>query len=512
MGKTAVLHWGAGVFLLSIGLAAGCSPGAGAPAAGAAPAERPPVPVSVEKARAETLLRRVTAVGSLSAEEEVVVRAEVAGRVTDVFTDRGREIAPGKPLARLDPTDYHHRYSEGRFSLAVTLAKLNLLDPQSAGDTADMPIGAEELASRLRGLQVSRLPVARAAAAEVRQAEADHQDAEAAVREADASVAGAEAELANAGIKLAEAERNRRMGAATQEELNDRRTLRDAAKARLDAAIARAAASKAKVRSAEARLENLKAREAQVADDAAALIAEARRKHALLELTRKALADTSINAPMPQKGGAEAPAPSGRTYTVADRRVAVGDYVEAAGELFRLMLTDPLRLRVTVPERFLSQVQVGQKAEFTVEAYAETFTGTVAAINVVDPVSRNFEVEIRVPNPAEPVQKLKPGTFAKAEILTGIADRAVLVPQEAIITFAGVTKLFVWEGSGETGTAAEVQVALGVGREYPRPDGTVERWVEVRPLAGKRFVKPGETVITSGTGRIAEGSKVQLRK
>ena len=69
------------------------------------------------------------------------------------------------------------------------------------------------------------------------------------------------------------------------------------------------------------------------------------------------------------------------------------------------------------------------------------------------------------------------------------------VPIEAVVTFAGVTKLFLIEG----GKAKEVQVTLGT---------QDTKWVEIAspPLA------EGAQVVTSGQTAIADGSTVAVRE
>ena len=95
---------------------------------------------------------------------------------------------------------------------------------------------------------------------------------------------------------------------------------------------------------------------------------------------------------------------------------------DAAGSstaTFDLVMDGVLKLHAQVPERFVGQVQPGQKAEIHVDAYPDrVFAGEVFRINpMIDRNSRTFEVEIVVDNPK---RELKAGGFAKVDILTHV--------------------------------------------------------------------------------------------
>ena len=141
---------------------------------------------------------------------------------------------------------------------------------------------------------------------------------------------------------------------------------------------------------------------------------------------------------------------------VARRMVSSGEYVHAGSQLFSLVAEDLLKLRGDVPERFAHELQVGQTVHVRVDAFGDTvFSGRLARISPAsNPENRSIAIETSVDNHDH---KLKPGFFANAAVVTRSDDRAVMVPQEALVTFAGVTKLFVITN----GTAQERQVQTG---------------------------------------------------
>jgi RND family efflux transporter MFP subunit len=120
-----------------------------------------------------------------------------------------------------------------------------------------------------------------------------------------------------------------------------------------------------------------------------------------------------------------------------------------------LVRIHPLRLRLEVPEREADDVRTGQLVQLTVEGDQEIHTGRVARISPsIREDSRTLLVEAEVPNPAG---ELRPGSFAKAQIVTQSGETAVLVPIASIVSFAGIDKLLTVEG----GKAVEKRVRTG---------------------------------------------------
>jgi RND family efflux transporter MFP subunit len=213
-------------------------------------------------------------------------------------------------------------------------------------------------------------------------------------------------------------------------------------------------------------------------------------KHESLAMAEQQLRDTMVTAPQPTKTipGIE----QGGAYAVSQRSVAEGAFVRPGVELFRLVIDQTLKLRVPVPERYSPDVKLGLNANIITAAYSTPFAGVVSRINpTIDPATRTFEVEVRIPNPK---RELKPGGFAKASIITQVHSQATTVPLEAVVTFAGIVKIFVIED----GKAKEVQVTLGT---------QSTKWVEV----AKPNLPPGAVVVTSGQSALADGTPVAVR-
>jgi len=220
-------------------------------------------------------------------------------------------------------------------------------------------------------------------------------------------------------------------------------------------------------------------------------LAEARQLHSQLRIAEQKLADTLHLTPeasitVASVGAIESP----QGYEVAERMVSVGDFVQVGAPLFRLVDTDPIKLRAQIQERRIGAVRLGQRVTVRVEAYPEPFEGRVSRISpTVDPATRTFQAEVMLPNSDG---RLRPGSFAVA--LLDIGEEEVLtVPASAVVTFAGVTKLILVRD----GKAAERVVELG--ERYPE-------FVEV-----VRGIELGDVVVQNPTGAITTGTPLTVR-
>jgi len=143
-----------------------------------------------------------------------------------------------------------------------------------------------------------------------------------------------------------------------------------------------------------------------------------------------------------------------------------------------------------VPEQHSPEIALNQEVELRVRAFPDAaFKGVVARINpTVDVSTRTFGVVIAVRNGDG---RLKAGGFATAEVLTD-TETVTSVPNEALVQFAGVSRVFVLDGT----RAKSVEVTVG----------TRDReWVEVRGLPA------GAKVITSGHAQLVDGSTVRVK-
>lgn len=202
-------------------------------------------------------------------------------------------------------------------------------------------------------------------------------------------------------------------------------------------------------------------------------------KRAALDLAKKQLSDTEIHSPI--------------SGVVKEKAASRGEYLQPGKPIVTIVQIDPLRLRADIPEYAAASVQTGQTMTLTVEAFPQrTFTGRVLHIGPsLNEQTRALTVEAQVSNPNN---LLRPGMFAKSNLITSKDATAIMVPRRAVQSIAGLNKVFVIDN----GRAMERIVKIGT------TDGDL---VEV--LEG---VKTGETVATSNLDKLQDGSIVNAEK
>jgi RND family efflux transporter MFP subunit len=159
-----------------------------------------------------------------------------------------------------------------------------------------------------------------------------------------------------------------------------------------------------------------------------------------LALARQQLKDTAVIAPL--------------NGIVQEKRTSIGEYLAAGAPVVNIVRMDPLRLRAEIPERESHAVHSGQDVRVTVEGDTNIYVGKIMRLSpVIAEQNRMLVVEADVRNNG----KLRPGSFAHAEIVTNDAKMAVTVPNNAIVTFAGIEKVIVVQN----GKALEKPITTG---------------------------------------------------
>jgi membrane fusion protein, multidrug efflux system len=147
---------------------------------------------------------------------------------------------------------------------------------------------------------------------------------------------------------------------------------------------------------------------------------------ARVALASKGLSDTAVKAPF--------------DGLVAERAVSVGDFVTRGTRVATVVSIHPLRVQLTVPEQAIAEIQPGQTVRLSVDAYpGETFSATV---RYVSPSLRIDQRALTVEAVADNKDgRLKPGLFATAFIQQGTPTPALLVPESAVETVAGTSRV-----------------------------------------------------------------------
>lgn len=171
-------------------------------------------------------------------------------------------------------------------------------------------------------------------------------------------------------------------------------------------------------------------------------IATARQNYAAVLVARTNVANAQAQLNMAQRTLSYTVVAAPIDGFVLERPVDVGAYVSTTTKIATIVKTNPLWIRMDVPEQAVPQIKQGQSVSLTTSSFADrSFSGRIARISPnVSATSRTLTVEAQIDNGSG---ALKPGQFGTVRILLPQSASAVLVPQRALRTISGATYLFV---------------------------------------------------------------------
>ncbi len=200
---------------------------------------------------------------------------------------------------------------------------------------------------------------------------------------------------------------------------------------------------------------------------------------AAVDLSTESLRDSVIKAPF--------------DGVTTERMVSVGQFVSRGQILAGLVQIDPLEANFNVPEKYISQLAIGQKITITSVAYPEkSFEGNVSFISPrLDPVSRTVLVKALIENEEN---LLRPGMFGNLQLIFRAREGVLTIPESAISFKRDQASVFVRNPDGK----AEIrEVKLGLRTEGASEilSGLLEG--EIVVVEGFQKMGPGATIIIS---------------
>ncbi|MCC7045667.1 MAG: efflux RND transporter periplasmic adaptor subunit [Alphaproteobacteria bacterium] len=170
------------------------------------------------------------------------------------------------------------------------------------------------------------------------------------------------------------------------------------------------------------------------------------------------------------------------------RLVNLGQYVGPGTKLVGLQQLDALFANLTLPEKRLADVKVGQTVTIRVDTFRDRdFTGKITTIDPqLDQANRMVLVQATVENPD---QLLRPGMFANASISLDRVEQLVVVPKTAIdFSLYGDSVYVVVDGTDAAGAAIK--------RVERRPITVGDQKAGL--VAITKGVRQGDEVVTAG--------------
>jgi len=176
---------------------------------------------------------------------------------------------------------------------------------------------------------------------------------------------------------------------------------------------------------------------------------------------------------------------------ITRRYVETGALVSPSTPIACLVHVQTLKVVANVMEKEVPLLNTGMKIKLQVDAFPDkVFEGKVERINsALDLATRTLQAEIHIPN-RDGI--LKPGMFAKLEIVLAEKPHALVVPVEAVLEERGARFVFLVKGD----QAFRKDVVTGIQQE---------RVVEI--LDG---LKEGDEVIIRGQESAKDGAPVRV--
>lgn len=183
---------------------------------------------------------------------------------------------------------------------------------------------------------------------------------------------------------------------------------------------------------------------------------------------------------------------SGRTGL---RQVNLGQFVGNGTEIVSLQSLDPVYVNFSLPQQRLAQVSVGASVLVTSDVFpGERFEGSVSAIHPeFDATTRSIRARATLENPQG---QLRPGMFAKLELMLPQVDDVLLVPATSITYAPYGDSVFVVDTSKQPNTVQQKFVRIGASRG--------DFVVITQGLSA------GETVVSSGSFKLRNGATVVI--
>lgn len=542
LGRLPIIAAIIAVILIVVGFI-GC--GQRGPQEEAAPAEETvtATPVMVTTAMRGSIEEILEVTGTAEADDEVDVVSEVSGKVAGVYADVGDYVRRGQTLVRVDSQvaaaqadQAASGVTSAQASLGQAREALRLTDATTASAVRSAQVGVATARERLAQAQASArltesqvcsnieqartaLQSAQTQLAEVRAGSRDQQrrQAEAQVRQAQANldlaqqndaryrslldsgviaqqqydqvhtqylVAQSAYEQALEALSLVEEGARTeqvRLAELAVQQAEERLRLAEASQSQIEVARQEVAAAEQGVRQAEEQVRSAEAGRRQVdvrqrdvaAAQAGVSAAEASRRVASVQLSKHSI-------PSPISG------------LVARRNVDPGEGALPGTPLVRLVDIDPIRVEAAVNELDVDRIHAGDQVVVSFDGLGDRqFEGRVREIAPQSSQgSRNFTARIEVDNGDGAI---RPGMFARAQIVLAAASDAVLITRDAVVE-SGPQRLVYAVVDGKVEVR---EVTLGASR------GNL-----VQVLDG---VRAGDILVATGQDQLADGQAVDPR-
>ncbi|MCX7882757.1 MAG: efflux RND transporter periplasmic adaptor subunit [Brevinematales bacterium] len=192
----------------------------------------------------------------------------------------------------------------------------------------------------------------------------------------------------------------------------------------------------------------------------------------------------------------------GAEYALAPVKAPISGYITAVSVVLGQMISPgtvpvasigsltEMDVLISLPERFVQQVEIGQTTYIKVAAYPnERFVATIYRKDLaVDPTSRTLTVRAQIQNPGG---KLLSGMFADVSILVRESSKSIVIPASALVELEN-NRQAVYIHQNNVARLRPVKVAFAYKDQVAIQEGL--NVGEEVVIYGKEFLKDGTPI------------------
>lgn len=178
--------------------------------------------------------------------------------------------------------------------------------------------------------------------------------------------------------------------------------------------------------------------------------------------------------------------------TVDEISVKVGENIAPGMPAVRVVNTSDLKLKARVSEAFVTKIKKGNKVVVNVSELGRDIPATVTFVGrTIDPMSRTFDVEVKIPSDAE----LRPNMTATVKVIFHTSPDALVIPVNVIQEINNEKVVYIAQAKGKQTIAVRKVVTV---------DGVYGGFAQVKGLSA------GDKLITVGYQGLNDGDYVKI--
>jgi len=440
------------------------------------------IPVRTSTITNGDMEQTVEVTGDIDALDKVMLSAKIAGRVSNVYKREGEGVSLGETIITLDQQDLLSNLQAARGGLETAIARLSQAKTNSTVTKIQTDSAIEQAQAQLNQAQAHLAVVKQPNRSQERLV------AENAVAEAKARLDNAEADY----------KRNKSLvqqGAIAQSSFDVVDSQYRVAKTQYESAVQRLSLVKE-----GGRFEDIQQAQAQVLTAKEAL--RSAKANASQNMLRKedikqaqaALEQAKASVALAEQQLSYSYIKSPISGMMSSRLTEPGQVISPGQALGEVVDLGSIFFKGDVSENSIADVHKGQNVRVTIDAIpGKTFAGHIDEIYPAgSTTSRNFPVRIGINDTSHTI---RPGMFARGEIIIGVEKNIMLVPKDAVDQRKGTQSVFT-VGQDKT-VKRHIVTVVRENRDY----------VQIQTPSD---LKEGDVVVTEGRQNLQDGTKIQV--